>query len=141
MTQSFVYDKYINKTWLITVLPYLLNNGAFAPALGLNTIDKRFDPKIVDGQILVNLKPITDKEINTIDYHILLQNNMMDLLYDLYQKGTVVANVLVDQPLITQHRLTPLFNLAQETQLYQFSGTLSNNDNPTEYLLQLQNKK
>lgn len=140
---SSTYNTTIPTVWVTSVLPYVYQ---MVPG---NTI-------FVDGQILIDLEPKNDikdgysieeemkdnfmdsKDSNDI-YDIIyteIQNKFIDRLYELYKKGTVVANAERDADIIEKWRLVPLLNNGYDTQLYTTTWIDQRvTDNITEFLM------
>lgn len=99
---STKYNTNISVTWVASVLPYcykkLLSN---------------YNVILYDGQILIEL----DANEYYEQYKV-IQNDLIDTLYDMYYKGTVVANPISDADIIEKWNLVPFFNNNNNVQLY-----------------------
>lgn len=120
--QPFYHNKILNKTWLVTILPYMLH-----------LIDKKYNPIMYDNQILVNLNNTNDY-FNYQQIHANLQALIINEAYNLYTRGAVILNKSLQQSFIDQYGLTPWMNGKDETQVY-IAKDLMVDGNKTEYLL------
>jgi hypothetical protein len=113
-TQPFVTplgDKHrtsLPNTWVASVLPHCYKQ----------LIKEKYDPIWLNNQLLINLKDVSIKytDLSVVyktynDVYNKLQNDLINTLHDMYDKGTVFANPLIDQTVMDKwHFVHTTFN-------------------------------
>lgn len=123
MNQPFVttnHDQSLPQRWVKTILPYCYKQ----------LIKEQYQPILFNNQLLINIDPTrvyddTDIKNNVDDYYKdynavydVLQTNLINNLFNLYQQGIIVLNKDLDDDFINHWQLKPYYNTGNQTQIY-----------------------
>ena len=123
MTKKKTYK--LPNVWVNSVLPYCYKHILF-----------KYDVLMYEGQVLIQ---ITDPMFNEVYDE--AQNYIIHVLYDLYEKGTVVANEALDYKIITNWHLVPIYNDNTTSQLYTTTWIEERIGNPSLFLMDRLHRK
>lgn len=109
--------------WQNTILPYI-------------KIDEQYEPIVVNNKLLINLHPdrfyhdetIKGYEVGQyyydyLDVYLQLQKQILDQINNMYEKGTVVADPVIDRDVIEKYQLIKMDMDKEGLQLYTTTNT------------------
>lgn len=111
--------------WVNSVLPYCYNHILF-----------KYNVIMDEGQVLININNLLYTEV-----YYEAQNYIINTLYDMYETGTIVANELLDNKIINQWHLVPIYNDYDNNQLYTTTWVEERIGNPSLFLMDRLHRK